>query len=73
MNPDLLQSIRTQAATLLDQPTEGLSPAELCASIQTGIAMEHAARKAQAGGACTLTLNGLLVLEAQLIGKPQVA
>jgi len=66
MREQVLQQVRSDVATLLAQPTEALDADQLLGLIQQNIAQEHQARAQAAGGACTLTLNGLLNAEMNL-------
>lgn len=62
----VLQQVRADVATLTAQPTEALDADQLLTMIQQGIAHEHELRTQTAGGASTLTLNGLLNAEMSL-------
>jgi hypothetical protein len=63
MTQDLLESIRKEAAMLLDQPLDGLSDTDLYTRIKSATdAARDAFQKASFSGS-TLTLNALLNLE----------
>ncbi|MEW6168733.1 MAG: hypothetical protein AB1651_13700 [Pseudomonadota bacterium] len=61
-----LQSLRRQAAGLLEQSTDDLDAAALYALVRTGIERELQKRQQTHGGSAILVLNGLLAIERQM-------
>lgn len=62
----LIQALRQQVASLLEQPTDDLDAAALYALVKTGIEHELQKRAQTHGGSAILTLNGLLAIERQM-------
>lgn len=69
MTQEQLAQARSIVGSLLQQPTDNATPEELHAMVLAGIAVEQAKRRETKGGGCTLTLNSLLALAGDRVGK----
>ena len=66
MAQDLLETIRKQAAVLLDKSLDGLSETDLYAAIKSATDAARDAFVKSSYSGSTLTLNGLLDLELRM-------
>ncbi len=66
MTQDLIESIRKEAASLIDKPLDGLSDTDLYTAIKSATDAARNAFQSASFSGSTLVLNGLLNLEQKM-------